>query len=75
MPGDIMILKCIKKHFFGISTQNFIKSRANAEKRIADSDSAKKGLSEKYVFSFATNFLLPSVIHKEISISRENEKF
>ena len=38
------------------------KSRANGEKRIVESDSAKKGLSEKYVFSDATNFLLPSVI-------------
>ena len=57
-----MILKCIKKHFFGISTQNFVKSRANWVKRIAESDSAKKGLSEKYIFAFALIFLLPSVI-------------
>ena len=67
-----MILKCIKKHFFGISTQNFIKSRANGEKRIAESDSAKKGLSEKYVFSFATKFLLPSVINGLLNSYEKN---
>ena len=34
-----------KAFFFGISTQNFIKTRPDEEKWIADSDSEKKDLS------------------------------
>ena len=64
-----MILKCIKKHFFGISTQNLAKSRANWVKRIAESDSVKKGLSEKYVQSLS-KFLVDQCYVQKISIPR-----
>ena len=43
--GSYIVLKLPKKRFFGISTQNFIKTRPDEEKWIADSDSEKKGLS------------------------------
>ena len=44
--GSYFVLKIPKKkHFFGILTQNFIKTRCDGEKPIADSDSVKKCLS------------------------------